>query len=333
MSRTAFPAALLALGVASQIPAFAQYESCHSASPTLDPPAYDEADCTGDATICGIGNDPIQKIPVGDGFLYVGFSTITNAAGTTRTNNVTMWVLELACDQSADVLIFGTGYGCRNTHEYDPVDDVATVDTIIRDCIGLSGTVEVAIVVPHAHGDHINPEFYHELMAVAGPDNYTLDKIYVHADDLGGTKSLAAVSGCSGSVFTTAEKNAMTGIFQTIGTGGDMCNGTPENDCESAWNASGVKSFHTTLGKTWFRGRDGHTRGSVDMVIDYLGDDTERYLVYGSATPCVVVGNNCYTDPSTGTKRTPTCALSGVQWAIAAHGDIALLSAPPSTCP
>lgn len=318
----------LAFSTMAGVEPSAQYESCHDKTPSgCTAVTFDTAVCP---TFCGGDDDPIQFVPVGDGGngLYVAFSTIENPSTGVRTNNVTMWVLELACGQSADILVFGTGYGCRNTAEFGPALDVERVNHIVRNCIGLSGTVEVAFVVPHGHADHINPEFVHTLVA----NGYTIDKIYVHIDDQGATKSLPAVSGCPSSVFTQVEKNPTTGIFQPFGTA-DQCNTNPDNGCEQTWSHANVKSFDTTLGKTWFRGRDGHTRGSVDLVIDYLGNEAERYLVYGSATPCTVVSNNCYIDPFTGTKRTPTCDLPGVQWAIAAHGNIVLRPAPPASCP
>ncbi|MFN0242879.1 MAG: hypothetical protein ACKVWV_08325 [Planctomycetota bacterium] len=346
MSRSFLPAALLASAVCSSTPALAQYNNdCRSHNPTFDPPLYSDAECTNSATlICGgdgdgaDNHDPIQKIPVGSGFLYVGFSTRVDTNGV-RDDNVTTWVLELACGQSADVLIFGTGYGCHNAPEYTAGDDAARIDTIIRDVIGLTGTVKLAIVAPHSHADHMSPEVYHLL---TGSFGYTFDKIYAHADEFANVKNIAGVAGCTGSSFTAAEKSGPTNIFKSIGRANDNCNAVqPGNDCETAWNFhSTVKHFNTTLGRTWFRGRDGHTRGGVDMVIDYLGVEATRYVIYGSATPCEVVDNNCFNDNSyvPALRMTPDCVaprvLTGVVWRVAAHGDIALIMLPhPNPCP
>lgn len=306
---------------------FQQYNGCHLKTPgTCTAENYQSVTCT---DFCGVGDHPIQYVPIGSGNkrVHVAFSTIAN--GSDRVNNVTMWVLELACSQGADILIFGTGYGCRNNFEFGPDTDAANVHHIIRQCIGLAGNVKLAFVAPHGHADHINPEFVHALLNAG---NYTLGKIYVHADDMTAAQGISTDPDCSESEWTAAELDPATGNFVSFGVM-DGCHPVdPSNRCQQHWNDAGVKSFDTTVGKVWFQSRDGHTPGAVDLVIDYMGDEAERYVLYGSATPCVIVGNNCYVNPN-GVKRTPKCTLPGVVWAIDAHGDITPDPIPSQNCP
>lgn len=255
-----------------------------------------------------------------------------------RSNNVLITVFELACNESADILIFDTGYGCRSGEtesEFGPLHDATLVDDIVRGCMELLGDLSVAIVVPHGHPDHINPEF---IQALESLDGYTIDRIYVHVDDLEflGQPGFHVPGSCEfpgcgpeGHPFSCWEDK-----IWPFGES-DCCNLKPlppeinctppseETDCEISAEESGL-SFRTKMGKVWLRGRDGHTPGSVDLVLEHKNDSERRFTIYGSMIPsCELNTNVCGT-------CTPDCPdLVGVEWAIPAHGNIPILSRPP----
>ncbi|HEX6884172.1 MAG TPA: hypothetical protein VF530_12400, partial [Planctomycetota bacterium] len=60
-------------------------------------------------------------------------------------------------------------------------------------------------------------------------------------------------------------------------------------------------SYDSPLGRLWVRHRPGHTPGSVDLVLDVLGNPADRWLIQGSSS------GGCP-------------APSGVQMTLAAHG-------------
>src|SRR5262245_26311575 len=70
----------------------------------------------------------------------------------------------------------------------------------------------------------------------------------------------------------------------------------------------------------WFRARDGHTPGSVDLVLDHKDGSGRQFVVYGSMIPGCLAAN-CGLETCT---YTPDClsVLPGFQWAIPAHGNI-----------
>jgi hypothetical protein len=312
-----------------------QYQPCRNYNP--NPPPYSATDGSANTLqnsnppyFGGFDTDRIQFVPVGaapgaNGRFHVAYSAkqgVTNCTNCpSQTYNVTMTVFELSCLESADVLLFGTGYGCRHQNsptccvgaQYSPQHDAGLIDEIIRTCLAISGTVKIDIVVPHSHADHINPETVHALEALG----YTIRKIFVHVDDRANLEAINTVNpntNCTGVDWTQGDLNKMVN-FGTDDPQND-CIGSPE--CEQHWNSAGVKSFSTTVGRVWFQERDGHTAGSVDLVLDYGGNEGERYVIYGSTPPNTSLpGINCH-NPSS------TCTLTGVVWATDAHGNVIL---------
>ncbi len=319
---------------------FGQFQACHvylANPPPCQATNADDNEATDPyfgGTDRTVDPDRYQRVPVGvngeaGDWFYVGYSAKQGTGGCNqgcdeRTYNVSMSVFELACSEPADVLLFGTGYGCRHNPQatccqgaqYTPADDAQMIHQIIRNCLRLGGTVKIDIVVPHSHADHISPESVHALEA----PGFVIRKIFVHRDDEAELKSINqsgpnAPANCGATAnWTQADLDKMV-VFGTA----DGCVTPLSPMCEQHFNDTNVKSFATTLGRVWFRERDGHTGGSVDLVLDFGGSEADRYVVYGSVKPGVNIQNNCCQCPSF------TCPpLPGVKWAVDAHGNFVL---------
>lgn len=360
---SSFLSALLLSG--SSAPAPTDYSSCHPKfmNPTgCEAVRWNNAGTPPGGAANGLwgGMDtPIQFVSLAPstGRIYMAYSTLQgpnpNPEGppVIRKNNVLMTVLELACGEDADILVFGTGYGCRiigevSTAEWGPEFDAGLVNNIVRNCMGLQGPLRVAFVVPHGHPDHFNPEFIYALQGLGG---YVVDRIYVHVDDEMHLNQIGM--GCPGPLVSAACSAACEAVNCTNNNFGcwpietfgqpDCCNGAPwagepicpdptPKDCESAWDSPGVLSFRSTQGRVWFRGRDGHTPGSVDLVLDHKDGSGRQFVVWGSMIPGCQA-SNCGGDCDT----IPDCPpLPGFQWAIPAHGNIPVVLPPASyPCP
>lgn len=93
--------------------------------------------------------------------------------------NVTISIFELA---NGEVLVFGSGYGnIAGANLFDAAYDMERVDQVIQHCMGKDpATTPLRLVVPHGHGDHINPACNRELERLG----YTIVEITFHQDDL-----------------------------------------------------------------------------------------------------------------------------------------------------
>jgi len=173
--------------------------------------------------------------------------------------NVTISLFELS---NGEVLVFGSGYGnIAGANLFDAAYDMERVDQVIQSCMGRSpATTPLRIVVPHAHGDHVNPSCNRELERLG----YTVTEIAYHQDDLGSM---------NGMNWTTADKAKFVQIPRAT-----TC-------------LQELRSYASPLGKIWFFERPGHTSGSIDLVIDVRNDPTNRFIVRGSQSspPCTPV--------------------------------------------
>jgi glyoxylase-like metal-dependent hydrolase (beta-lactamase superfamily II) len=202
-------------------------------------------------------------------YFHVIYSAKCGTGGSTVVNNSSIFVLPLLGNE---VLIFGGGYGNApgtGGALNDAAYDVANVDAVLRDCLGLVPTNTVLrLVAPHGHGDHVSSAFLHELESAG----YTVRDITFHEGDA------AAIQRMTG--WLSADRARFVAL-----AGGGPCGAELQN-------------FSSTLGKIWFVERAGHTPGSIDLVIDVAGNPNDRVLVLGSAP-----GGNCRTPPP-GTRTT-----------------------------
>ena len=198
-------------------------------------------------------------------------------------NNVGMFVFPLA---KGEVLLFGSGYGDRNSFvepTADAAHDVRRVDAIIRFCLGrMPESTPIHFVAPHGHIDHVNADCMRELRK----RGYPIMEILFHSRDATWAKGMPG--------WTTADR----AVFRTLRNATDQCQ-------------EELTSFASPLGKIWFFLREGHTPGSIDLVIDVRNDPLNRFVVRGSGE---VYG---------------ACPVSGVREAVEPHGNLRLGAPEP----
>ncbi len=274
------------------------------------------------------GPGAIQHVPVVSGGgrygeFYVAYSAKSPAGPgpcTVRNNNSVISIFQLSpIDPSkSHILIFGTGYGTRYLNgspcdgaqyqDQGAIIDAKNVNSVVRRCMGLRGTVLVDVVVPHSHGDHINPEFLHELEEL----DYKVQAIMTHADDLGATRNVDV------SITTHTPKTGKWGALKALIQPFGKASSPPclQTVCTERFEDSPLR-YISLLGPIWFRERGGHTPGATDLVLDTLGDVNRRYVVYGSSPP------------GTGPASRPNCmaplcdtTLTGVLSHFNIHGNL-----------
>ncbi len=198
-------------------------------------------------------------------------------------NNVGMFIFPLA---NGEVLLFGAGYGDPNSFVEPTVDaahDVRRVDAIIRFCMGrVPENTPIRFVTPHGHIDHINADCIRELRR----RGYPIVDITFHSRDATWAKGMPG--------WTAADRTA----FRTLRSATGACQ-------------EELLSFASPLGKIWFFLREGHTPGSIDLVIDVRNDPSNRLIVRGSGE---VYGS---------------CPIPGVRESIEPHGNVRLQAPEP----
>lgn len=164
--------------------------------------------------------------------------------------NVGIFVFELA---NGEVLLYGSGYGnIPGANVFDAAYDMERVDQVIRFCMGKTpADTPLRVLVPHGHGDHVNPACNRELERLG----YSIVDIALHPGDL------ALVNGMA---WTSADR-ALFRILPTATT------------CLEE-----LTSYASPLGKLWVFERPGHTAGSIDLVVDVRNDPSNRIVVRGS---------------------------------------------------
>lgn len=240
-----------------------------------------------------------EVIPVGDDGdrFFVVYSSKQGVTGE-LINNVKVSLFELASEDGVRrALIFGSGYGNRRPDPEKPMvgarntvgDDLAVIDGVLRGPMGLPAGTPIVFVVPHAHIDHINPEFLRELEA----NEYPVEVVWVHVDDEQPMLTRKDFH------WTEHERE----LVRTFGTTGASC----EQSAEEAGFA-----LETTIGRVWFRLRPGHSPGAVDLILDHRGDADRRWVMLGSAMA--------------GSHGAGACELDGIRGLFRAHGNTVFLT-------
>ncbi len=231
-----------------------------------------------DATTCEAGNarENTGALKTGYDFIpfdeletegcYVVYSALRRSDGQPGIQNtVGIFLFEL---EGGELLVFGAGYGDpfgSGGALFDAATDVANVSAVVEDCMGLSRVgLPVHVLVPHGHGDHINPAFVREMRAAG----YAIEEIRYHSMD---SNILEPMSN-----WTQQDRNQFVPMI-----GGFSCH-------------EELVSYPSPLGKLWFTRRAGHTGGSMDLVVDFHDDPDDRRVVLGS-----MPGGECTVPPGT----------------------------------
>ncbi|MAB79498.1 MAG: hypothetical protein CMJ89_09120 [Planctomycetes bacterium] len=195
-------------------------------------------------------------------------------------NNVGIFLFDLGGDE---VLLYGAGYGDVPGPEgalFNAEHDAHQLDDVMQWCMGMQPSrTQIRFVAPHGHPDHINPSIVRELEHIG----YTFVDIFFHEAD---TPLVELLS------WTPDERR----LFRPLA--GGRC-------------GEELLSFDSPLGPIWFYQRPGHTPGSIDLVLDTLGDPENRVIVLGSV-------QNQVCPPQSGVRET-----------ITAHGNVVLDAPAP----
>ena len=200
------------------------------------------------------GVDFVPITPDGQTGFYVVYSPRKN-----YDFNVTMSIIPVAHNQ---IILFGTGYGDMINSERGPEEDMALVHHVIQECLGYDSpeNVQVIIVAPHWHPDHMGPESVHALRDLG----YDIVSLIVHKGDIPFYRNAPDWMWNGEKPLWNDEDRAIVDVMH-----GGGCN-------------NALRSINTIIGTVWVRSRAGHTPGSVDMIIDVLGDPDNRFVILGS---------------------------------------------------
>lgn len=184
---------------------------------------------------------------------YVAYSAKQNETNTDFVSTSCMYALPLVNDE---VLIFGGGFGdtwyLPGGAFYDADYDVGMLKEAIVGCMGRDlAKTRVRFVTPHGHPDHLTVAFIRALERAG----FTMAEIAYHEGDR------AWIEGLPWSSHHPA-------LFNVL----------PSAPCNTE-----ILTYESPLGRIWFVSRPGHTPGSVDLVLDVLGNPGDRVLVLGSA--------------------------------------------------
>lgn len=95
----------------------------------------------------------VDFVPAQDDGFHVVYSGRVNPRG--RVNNNSLIHLFKLTD--GNLLMFGMGYGDTYVQAHSPEFDMLNVDRVVRECLLINPEeVDLIIVVPHWHPDHIN---------------------------------------------------------------------------------------------------------------------------------------------------------------------------------
>ncbi len=185
--------------------------------------------------------------------LYVAYSAKQNEANNDFISTSCMYVLPLENDE---VLVFGGGFGdtwyIPGGAFFDADYDAAMIRQAVVSCMGRdASTTRVRFVAPHGHPDHITVAFIKALERAG----LSVIEIAYHDGDRAWIEQLPWLG-------------HHPALFHVLP--GSACN-------------QEILSYTSPLGRIWFVPRPGHTPGSIDLVLDVLGDPEKRVLVLGSA--------------------------------------------------
>jgi hypothetical protein len=185
---------------------------------------------------------------------YVAYSAKQNDTNTGFVSTSCMYVLPLADDE---VLVFGGGFGdtfyLPGGAYFDADYDAAMIYEAVTGCMQRDpATTRVRFLAPHGHPDHITVAFIKALERAG----FTLAEIAYHEGDRAWIEQLPWLP-------------SHPPLFRVL----------PGASC-------GVEllAYDSPLGRLWVTSRPGHTPGSIDLVLDVLGNPDERILIQGSAS-------------------------------------------------
>lgn len=183
---------------------------------------------------------------------YVAYSAKQNNTNTDFVSTACMYVLPLLDDE---VLIFGGGFGdtfyLPGGAFFDADYDVAMIKEAIVACMGRdAATTRVRFVAPHGHPDHVTVAFIKALERAGLP----LAEIAYHEGDRAWIEQLPWLAN-------------HPALFHVL----------PGGTCNEE-----IAAYESPLGHIGVIHRPGHTQGSIDLVLDVLGNPADRVLILGS---------------------------------------------------
>jgi len=200
-------------------------------------------------------------IPINDddslGF-YVAYSAKQNDTNTDFSSTSCMYVLPLDNDE---VLVFSGGFGdtwyLPGGAFFNADYDVAMIKQAIVGCMGRDlASTRVRFVAPHGHPDHITVAFIKALERAG----LAVIEIAYQEGDRAWIEQLPWLP-------------HHPALFHVL----------PGSACGEPIGTPPI-TYASPLGTIWFTHRPGHTPGSIDLVLDVLGDPTNRVLVQGSGS-------------------------------------------------
>jgi hypothetical protein len=240
-------------------------------------PQGDTCDCHATNARYNIVNQPktgydfIPIVPDDSLGFYVAYSAKQNETNTDFVSTSCMYLLPL---DKNEVLIFGGGFGdtwyLPGGAYFDADYDAGMLKEAIVGCMGRDpARTRVRFVAPHGHPDHVTVAFIKALER-AGLE---VVEIAYHEGDRDW------IEGLPWSTHHPA-------LFHVL----------PSADCSEE-----LASYSSPLGRIAVVSRPGHTPGSIDLVLDVLGNPGDRVHVLGSS------GGGCPAPP-------------GVSMTLSAHG-------------
>ena len=230
------------------------------ALPSAVPPQMaDSCDCHAVNARYNVVNQPktgYDYVPiVADDSLgfYVAYSAKQNEANTDFAGTSCMYLVPLA---DGEVLVFGGGFGdtwyLPGGAFFDADYDAAMIQEAIVGCMGRDpATTRLRFLAPHGHPDHITVAFI-KAVERAG---FTWSEIAYHQGDRAWIEQLPWLPD-------------HPGLFRVL----------PGAACGEE-----LRAYDSPLGRLWVTHRPGHTPGSIDLVLDVLGNPAARVLIQGSS--------------------------------------------------
>jgi hypothetical protein len=224
------------------------------------PQTADGSDCHAVNARYNVVNQPktgYDFIPVVDddsiGF-WVAYSAKQNETNTDFISTACMYVLPLVGDE---ILIFGGGFGdtwyLPGGAFFDADYDVAMIKEAVVGCMKRDlATTKVRFLTPHGHPDHVTVAFIKALERAG----FTMAEIAYHEGDRAWIEQLPWLP-------------QHTPLFRVL----------PSSPCGEE-----LLSYDSPLGRLWVVNRPGHTPGSIDLVLDVLGNPGDRVLIQGSTS-------------------------------------------------
>jgi hypothetical protein len=185
--------------------------------------------------------------------IYVAYSAKQNDTNTDFVSTSCMYVLPLLDDE---VLIFGGGFGdtfnIPGGAFFDANYDAKMLHEIIAGCMARDpATTRVRFLAPHGHPDHITVA----IIKAIERTGLGVAEIAYHSGDRAWIEQLPWLA-------------HHPALFRVL----------PGAPCNQE-----IAAYESPLGHLGVIHRPGHTPGSIDLVLDLLGNVDDRLLIQGSA--------------------------------------------------